>query len=90
MEPAILGIVAASALAGVIPAWLLARFARVWMGWALAGGCALCVVALLIAGRGAQGWDGLAYAILAIFFAAPATLGALLGTALGGWMRRNA
>jgi len=90
VEPAVLGLILAAALAGLVPAWLLARFARVWMGWALAGVLALAVVGFILAGQGAQGWDGLAYVILALVFAAPAALGAALGTALGAWMRERA
>ena len=71
-------------------AWPLARFVRIWAGWALVGLLAMAVAGFMLAGRTAQGWDGLAYMILALIFAGPALLGAALGTALGGWMRQRA
>lgn len=90
MEPAVLGLILASGFAGLVVAGLLARLVRVWAGWALAGFLAVAVLGFILAGRASQGWDGLAYVILAMIFAAPALLGAVLGTVLGGWMRRRA
>lgn len=87
MEPAVLGLILAAAAAGLIPAWLLARFVRAWLGWSLAGLLAAAAAAFIVLGRASQGWDGLSYVILALVFAAPAMFGAMLGTALGGWMR---
>jgi len=90
VEPAVAGLILASASAGLAVAWVLARFVRVWAGWAVAGVLAVAVLGFILAGRASQGWDGLAYMILALVFAGPAFLGAALGTALGGWMRPRA
>lgn len=89
MEPAVTGLILVSVLAGGGAAWLLARFVRVWAGWALAGGLAVALAGFILAAQSAQGMEGLGHIIMALVFAAPAMLGAVLGAALGGWMRRR-
>ncbi|MBN8290400.1 hypothetical protein JI664_00320 [Rhodobacter sp. NTK016B] len=88
MEPEILYILGLALLVGGGLGWVIGRL---WGGT----GAAVLVVVLLVAvgvlaamGQRAPGWDGIAYAVLAFLFAAPAALGALLG----GWLgtrRRN-
>lgn len=90
MEPSVLGFVLASGLVGLVVAGFLARFVRVWAGWVLAGFLAVAVVGFILAARSAQGMEGLGHVVLAVIFAAPACLGAVPGTVLGGWMRRRA
>ncbi len=90
MDPAVLGLILTSAFVGLAVSWLLARFVRIWAAWVLVGLLALAVAGFILAGRVTQGWDGLAYVILALIFAGPAMLGAALGAALGGWMRERA
>lgn len=90
MEPVIVAMIVLSATTGLVLGWALARFVRVALGVALVVLLALVIAALVLAERGAQGWDGLTYVVLALFIALPAALGAALGTAVGGWMRRLA
>lgn len=44
---------------------------------------ALIEIGLLVAASVAQGWDGLAYMLVALLFAAPAFVGALIGLIVG-------
>ena len=70
---------AVAALLGLLAGWLLARWLGPRAAWWLAGGLALAAGALILAGRGAQGMEGLGYVVVAILMAAPAGLGAALG-----------
>ncbi|MFN3955204.1 MAG: hypothetical protein ACK4LQ_12195 [Pararhodobacter sp.] len=71
------------ALGWGLAAWLAPR-AALWVTLAL-----LAVAAgMVLMGRSAGGWDGLAYAILAILMFVPAALGCGLG-GLGVWLRRR-
>jgi len=90
MEPAVLGLVLASVLAGLVPCWALARFSSVWAGCVVAGMLAVAMVGFILAAQSAQGMEGLGYIVLAMIFAAPGMVGAALGTVSGGWMRRRA
>ena len=55
----ILSLFLLSGLAGLVLGWLLARFVRVWAGWALVGALAVAVAGFILAGRSAQGMEGL-------------------------------
>lgn len=78
-----------SFLAGLAAGWVLARHWRRGAAWALAAALVAAAVALIGAGRMAQGLDGLGYGIVAILMATPAALGAALGGWLGGRIRRG-
>lgn len=86
----ILGLFLLSGLVGLVLGWLLARFLRVWAGWALVGGLAVAVAGFILAGQSAQGMEGLGHVVVAMVLAAPAMLGAVIGTLAGGWMRQRA
>ena len=78
-------LIAAIALAlGLAAGWMLARLWRPGAAWGVAGVLAVAVVALILAGRQAQGFEGLGYAIAAVVMLTPAALGAALGGWLGG------
>ncbi len=80
-------LVAAIALGvGLAAGWLLARFWRPGAAWGLVALLAVAVVALILAGRQAQGFEGLGYAIAAVVMLTPAALGAALGGWLSGWL----
>jgi hypothetical protein len=74
---------------GALIGWGLARAARPRAAFALALVGVLGVIALVILGRQAQGWDGLGYAIGAFFLLGPATLGCALGDGIEWMMRRR-
>ncbi len=50
--------------------------------WALVVACVLAFFYLTFAGQQAEGWDGMGYALMAIFLALPGFVGA----SLGGWI----
>ena len=80
-------LVAAIALGlGLAAGWLLARFWRPGAAWGLVALLAVAVVALILAGRQAQGFGGMGYVIVAVVMLSPVALGAALGAALGGWL----
>lgn len=90
MEPIIVTMIALSSVIGFGLCWALTSLVRLRWGIALVVVLVLVAVVLLLAGRGAQAWDGLGFVILALFIALPAALGAALGAALAGWMQRRA
>lgn len=78
-----------SALAGGVVGFGLGRMGRRRplarrLGYGLGGALLLAAVALMLAARANQGWDGLGYFIMAFFMALPAGLGAVAGTWAGG------
>lgn len=79
---------ALSALFGLALGWGLAAWLKPRAAfWAALLLLAVAVVMLLM-GRSAGGWDGLAYAIFAVLMFTPAALGCGLG-GLGVWLRRR-
>jgi hypothetical protein len=53
------------------------------VGWVLVAALALLAAGLIVAGRGADGMQGLGYVALALFFLAPGAVGALTGLLMG-------
>lgn len=90
MEPAVVTVIAVCFVVGLAAGWLLARFLHPRFGVVAALLAVVVMLGLIVAGRGAQGWDGLAHVIMALFMAAPVAVGAGAGTALGFWQRRRA
>ncbi|MCC5986373.1 MAG: hypothetical protein JJT95_01745 [Pararhodobacter sp.] len=76
---------AGALIAGLAAGWALARYWRRGAAWALAAVLFAAAVALGIAGRQAQGFEGLGYAIAGLLMAVPASAGA----ALGGWLGKR-
>mgnify|MGYP001270049911 FL=1 len=74
-----------AALLGIAAGWALSR----WLGrraeWWLVGGLIFGALVLILAGRAAQGMEGLGYVVMAIFMAVPAAIGA----SLGGFLARR-
>jgi len=66
-------------VAGLGIGWGLARFVRPGLALGLAAVLLALTVALIVLGRGAQGWDAVAYAAAAFVLVLPAALGAGLG-----------
>jgi len=49
----------------------------------------VALVALILKGRAAEGWDGIGYVIFALLAAAPIAIGLLLGLLTGLYVRRR-
>lgn len=71
-----------SALLGAALGHVLARWVAPWLGWALAAALLGAAVLLVLSGQGRPGFDGLGQVIMAVLMAAPAGLGAALGTVI--------
>ena len=87
MEPEILYILALALLLGLAVGWITGRLSGGRGAAILVALLGAAVVVLWVMGLRTQGWDGIAYAIGAFLFAAPAALGALLGGWLGARRR---
>lgn len=87
MNTDILKIVLAATMVGISLGYLIGRWISLRASIGLAIAFILLAAALIVMGRGASGWDGLAYVILATTMAAPASVGALIGTGLARWRR---
>ncbi|WP_297769559.1 hypothetical protein [uncultured Roseovarius sp.] len=75
----------------VIPLILGVLAVRHGYGWTvptLAGLAALVIVWAIWRGQQEQGWDGIGYAIVAFFMAAPVMFGILAGGIIG-WLQRR-
>ena len=86
-EARVLLILAIALGLGLAMGWALARYWRPGAAWALVGVLVLGVVALILAGRRAQGFEGVGYAVMALVMLAPAALGVAVGGWLGGRRR---
>jgi len=82
MEPMIVVLPLGSALLGAALGLSLARWVAPWLGWALAAVLLGAAVVLVLSGQGRPGFDGLGQVVLAVLMAAPAGLGAALGTVI--------
>lgn len=79
-----------SGLIGMALSWALSARFRPRTGAALTGLLVLAIIGLVIAGRRATGFDGMAHMIIAVFYVAPAALGAAFGAAIAWWRGRRA
>ncbi|MCB1390506.1 MAG: hypothetical protein KDK12_15400 [Rhodobacteraceae bacterium] len=82
MQPEIVMIVSAAAAVGAVLGFVLGRFGGGTPVIVVAVLGVVAGVAMMMMGESAGGWDGLAYAIGAVFIDAPFTL----AVALFGWI----
>ena len=74
----------------IIAGFYAVRNGMRWVVPVLIAGFGVLMLWAIWKGQNAQGWDGLGYALVAAFVAAPAILGAVLGGLLGWWRNRKA